>query len=161
MKLKKLLAQRKQHLLLQSLSKSWLERSTRARKNVLLVRGMWCKVVCGIEAKSPGVHCERFKLISRLASDAIEGVCSCTWAIIGCVGGTTVWICGDCRGVRISSRWTCCFASGRRANQREVTIQAKRKLNNTQIKASWVGVTVFGTSMGYVPLSRLFAIKKL
>jgi hypothetical protein len=40
-----------------------------------------------------------------------------------------------------------------------VTIQAKRKLNNTQIKASWVGVTAFGTSMGHIPLSKLFAIK--
>lgn len=119
---------------------------------------MWCKAVCGIKAKSPGVHCERFKLTSRLASDAIEGVCSCT-CIIGCVGGTTVWMCEDCRGVRISSCWICCFTSGRSASQRKVTIQAKRKLNNTQIKASWVGVTVFGTSMGHVPLSRLFTIK--
>jgi hypothetical protein len=40
-----------------------------------------------------------------------------------------------------------------------VTIQAKRKLNNTQIKASWVGVTAFGTCMGQSPLSKLFAIE--
>src|SRR5690349_3410100 len=120
---------------------------------------MWCKVACGIEAQEPYVHCERFRLTSRLASDVIEDVCSWTWAVSCCVDGTAMRTCGGCRGVRISSLWICCFTSGRRANQREVTIQAKRKLNNTQIKASWVGVTAFGTCMGQSPLSKLFAIE--
>src|SRR3954447_16067235 len=109
----------------------------------------------------PKVHCECSSTASRLASDASEGVCNWTWAITCRVGITAVRVGEDTRGVRISSRWICCFTSGRRASQREVAVQAKRKLDNTQIRAICADVTAFDTSMGRIPLSRLFVIKKL
>jgi len=84
-------------------------------------------------------------------------VCNWTWAIICRFGG----ICEDTTGACISSCWTCCSTPGRRASHREVTIQAKRKLDNMQIKVSCVNVTAFDISMGSIPLSRLFSIKKL
>ena len=82
-----------------------------------------------------------------------------TWVITCRVGVAAVRIGADTSGTRISSRWTCRSLPGRRASHREMAVQAKRKLDNMQIKASCVGVTAFDTSMGRIPLSRLFALK--
>lgn len=82
-----------------------------------------------------------------------------TWVITCRVGVAAVRIGADTSGTRISSRWTCRSLPGRRASHREMAVQTKRILDNMQIKASCVGVTAFDTSMGRIPLSKLFAIK--